>query len=80
MDTSFFLGIVVGLLLAYIFVRFTKSRAPKTDEVRPEYIDLKKKWYFDDKTKVYITILAVILILLFVAYTMHDEPQVYNRH
>lgn len=70
---------MVGLLLAYIFVWFTKGRTRKSEAERPEYIDLKKKWYFDDKTKVYITILAVILILLFMAYTMHDDPQGYNH-
>jgi len=75
MDSTFFLGVLVGLLLAYIFVRFSRSAANKAPDDRPEYINLKKKWYFDDKTKAYIAILAIIAVLLFMAYTMHDDAQ-----
>lgn len=82
MDSSFFLGIVVGLLLAYIFVRFSRAASEKGRDRndRPEYIDLKKKWYFDDKTKAYIAIMAIILVLLFIAYTMNDDNPVRYLH
>lgn len=79
MDSTFFLGILVGLLLAFIFVKLLKPGEQKVNDDRPEYIDLKKKWYFDDKTKVYITILAVIVVLLILAYTMHDDTPGYYR-
>ena len=81
MDSLFFIGILVGLLIAYIFVRLSRPGAKKIADERPEYIDLKKKWYFDDKTKAYITIVAVIFLLLVAAYFYHGDTtsELYNK-
>ena len=81
MDSLFFIGILVGLLIAYIFVHLSRPGAKKIADERPEYIDLKKKWYFDDKTKAYITIVAVIFLLLVAAYFYHGDTtsELYNK-
>jgi len=57
------IGIVVGLVIAYIFVRLARSNARKVRDDTPGRPETSK-FFVDDTTKLYMVIAGLILFLI----------------
>lgn len=72
MNNQFEIGLIVGLLIAYVVVRLIRSGTKSTKAIE------NPKYYIDDKTKGYILIMAALVVVLLLVAFHRDTPPSFN--